>query len=286
MVARAQKFNMKKNNLWLFLFLPLMIGCSPTNISSNVDSSTSYQSSSTSSEDDGFVSTWGNEIVEEAIENSIQFDIPYFYAPKYIANPGVDAFGDPILDLFFLGFSQEESIVKAEAYANVCKHSGYDVEFTTNYYDGVYYDVYYATIAKDDKFGIQLQIVDGETETGEYGVGVNASIYVLIDELSFPNVLIDYYLGYTIPELNKDYFTYYGEVIIQSETLMVYIELENAIESDEIEYYNLLLDNNYLIDDSGYYDGYGYVCLSQDQTHVIQFAYMNDSICIYTFLYQ
>lgn len=267
-----------KKSILLALFLPLVVSCTPSTISSTLTTDTT----TTTSEVEEFKSHWGVKEVEEAIEASIKFDIPYFYAPKYVANATVDAFNDPTLELYFLGFEEDETIVKAEAYANVCKASGYEVDFKTNNYEGIEYDVYFATTKMNDEFEIQLQIVHGQTGNNEYGVAVNATICVIVDGTSFPSNLIKHYFDYSIPVLEKEYFAYYGEVGIQDNTIVGYIELQNARQSDEDEYYNLVKDAGYQIDDTYYYD-YGYICLSSDNGHYLQFMYIDNLIMIYTF---
>lgn len=270
-----------KKSILLALFLPLVVSCTPSTISSTLTTDTT-NTTTTTSEVEEFKSHWGVKEVEEAIEASIKFDIPYFYAPKYVANATVDAFNDPTLELYFLGFEEDETIVKAEAYANVCKASGYEVDFKTNNYEGIEYDVYFATTKMNDEFEIQLQIVHGQTGNNEYGVAVNATICVIVDGTSFPSNLIEHYFDYSIPVLEKEYFTYYGEVGIQDNTIVGYIELQNARQSDEDEYYNLVKDAGYQIDDTYYYD-YGYICLSSDNGHYLQFMYIDNLIMIYTF---
>ncbi len=271
-----------KKSILLSLFLPLVVSCATNPVSSTLTTTDTIDTTTTTSEVEEFKSHWGVKEVEEAIEASIKFDIPYFYAPKYVANATVDAFNDPTLELYFLGFKEEETIVKAEAYANVCKASGYEVDFKTNTYEGVEYDVYFATTKMNDDFEIQLQIVHGKTGADEYGVAVNATICVIVDGTSFPTKLVEHYFGYSIPVLEKDYFTYYGEVGIQNDTIVGYIELQNAQERDEDEYYNLVKAAGYQIDDTNYYD-YGYVCLSSDGGHFLQFMYIDNVIMIFTF---
>lgn len=257
-----------------------------TTLALSACASTSLSTENPSSSHDGslFKSEWGDETVENAIENSIQYDIPYFYAPKYEVETGIDVYNDPYLNLYFLGFKEDEAAQKAEAYASVCRANGYKVDFDTSYADGLFFDLYTATIDIGDGYGMMIQIVSGANDAGEIGVLAYATPYVIVDGLSFPMQLIEHYLNITIPKFEKDYFTYYGEVLYDSSLglIYVYLEIQNALADDEDEYKTILEDSNYLIDAS-YYEDYGYIACDKDDTHIIQFSYLYGSIGLYVY---
>lgn len=251
----------------------LLVGCCL------LASCTTTPSSSTTSNTDTFVSYWGDETVEKAIESSIQYDIPFFDAPSYDAVAGVDEVNDPTLEIYFMGYEEAEVIKKCDAYASVCKANGYEINFTTNYYEGGSYDVYYADKAISDLKGIEIQILAG-THNGEYCFAAFATTYILVEPSSFPNQLIQYYLGYEIPFIEDDRFTYEGQVGYE-EGIYVYIEAQNAVNEDEETYLNLLISEHYLIDDSQY-DEYGYFAMNEAQTYIVQFKFAYNALCIYT----
>lgn len=237
--------------------------------SCNTPSLESTSSSSSSS----YQSLW-QETIWNHINQVFAHDIPYFDGANSYSSTIVVENEENILEIFCY-FENEEDLSNApDKYANLCESSGWSVEKVTNGYldpDTLIqytYDVYYADLQVSDTLGLEMQFLIGADSKGKDCFGIFGYTYTPFDGSKWPSDIIKSILGYDVPQLSAEGYTYQVEVDGED----IYIVIEHTTPEDETAYYNFLTSLGYIIDDTNYAQ-YGYVAYDENYTHVIQFWY-------------
>ncbi|MDY6003274.1 MAG: hypothetical protein SPJ49_02980 [Bacilli bacterium] len=263
------------NKLFLLLSSALIV--------TSCDSSSSLTSSSTTSIDDTsvkYVSKWGDEYAETIISN-LGVDLPYIENKGFDLELTTDNYGDPLVCIYVYEYDDKTSEDLTIEYASICQNEGYlitsgqESAFDENY-NIITYTIYYADGWINDVDAIEIQFLEG-MHNGKYALGIFAYNYVHYDTNKWPTNIVNRLLGHDIPSLYVEGYTYYAELLVDDEGYQyAYISIENAYDTSEEEYKQILINNGYLIDDSEY-DEYGYFAFpgqqSEYQDHGIQFKH-------------
>ena len=240
-------------------------------------------SSSTTSIDDTsvkYISKWGDEYAETIISN-LGVDLPYIENKGFDLELTTDNYGDPLVCIYVYEYDDKTSEDLMIEYASICQNEGYlitsgqESAFDENY-NIITYTIYYADGWINDVDAIEIQFLEG-MHNGKYALGIFAYNYVHYDTNKWPTNIVNRLLGHDIPSLYVEGYTYYAELLVDDEGYQyAYISIENAYDTSEEEYKQILINNGYLIDDSEY-DEYGYFAFpgqqSEYQDHGIQFKH-------------
>lgn len=276
---------MKKTQAMILtsLSLFLIIGCNGNNNSSSTNSISSMEENKT------FVSKWSDEGVKQNIEESIKFDIPFIEAKSYYSYCSSDEFNEPVLNIG-CNFETDEELDKAmDNYYSICDNAGYIMSRETIRQStglGSYYEIDcgFADYVINEDFAIEIQFVIGKVDKNASNdqLCIIAFTYVPVDNTKWPTNLFEHYLGFDIPHYEFEGAEYSASVEVENYNLengenvnipLVSVTISNASSTSENEYYQILTDLEYRIDDSSYDEGYGYYAFSKDKTHLIEFYY-------------
>lgn len=228
-----------------------------------------------------FHSSWKVENVKEAIEASIQYDIPYLEASSYYAKTEKDEYNEPQL-ILGLSFENDDDLLTAmDNYYVACEEANWDVKIeTVRNSDGVNiveFNCGFADKVISEDLAIEIQFVIGKAdpETTKDQLCIIAFTYVPVDQNVWPTHLLEHYLGFDIPHFEKEGASYNAQVSMdeQYKVPVVDIWIGNVDASAESEYYAILEAAGYAMDDSDYENGNGYYAFSKDGSHAICFYY-------------
>lgn len=233
------------------------------------------------SQEKPFQSTWPVENVRNAIEASIQYDIPYLEANEYYAKAQTDEFNEPQL-ILGLSFENDDDLSESmDRYYMALDEADWDVKIeTVRNSDGmslVEFDCGFAdkVISKDLAIEVQFVIGRADSNATKDQLCIIAFTYVPVEETIWPTALLEHYLGFDIPHYEKEGASYSAQVSMdeQYHVPVVDIFVSNVDATSEEEYYEVLEQAGYQIDDSEYANGNGYYAFSADGSHALCFFY-------------
>ncbi len=228
-----------------------------------------------------FTSKWPKEVADK-LGASLGYDIPYIEAESYVAEASVDEYNEPIITIGCTFSTDEELDSAMDTYYSICDSQGYTMARQTIRQpagDGGYYefDCGFADLVVSDDFAIEIQFTIGRINASQEKeqLCIVAFTYVPVDENRWPTNLLEHYLGFDIPHYEFSGAKYESSVEMDKtyNVPIVTINVTNASETSEQEYYDQLVGLGYTIDDSSYAEGYGYYAYAKDNSHCIEFYY-------------
>ena len=137
-----------------------------------------------------FHSSWPIENVKEAIEASIQYDIPYLKANSYYAKTEKDDFNEPQL-ILGLSFENDEDLSSAmDNYYVACDEANWDVKIETvrnsNGMNLVEFDCGFADKVISADLAIEIQFVIGKADPSATKVSLLLPMFLLIKMFGRP----------------------------------------------------------------------------------------------------
>lgn len=227
-----------------------------------------------------YSSAWGEEYGETIVKN-LGVDLPYIENEGFDVIESVDDFGDPLICIYVYEYEGHDSVSLVGEYANICADAGYDVVsgdqtvWAEDYSGYSIFTIFYADGWINDVDAIEIQFCEGK-HNGQYALGIFAFNYIHYDENAWPTAVVEKMFGHDVPGINESCYTYYAEMCADEDGNYLYISISNTWEDIEQEYYEILEDNGYVIDDR-YYDEFGYFAYPTDeaeyQDHGIQFKF-------------
>lgn len=264
MMILSKKHKTLKKISWL-LCLFLVVSCNDSNVTNSNSNSVAP-----------FNSKWGEEL-GGIIEKNFQIDLPYIECSSFEFEDTIDDYGDPLIIIYCQFDSEEKLDSSPTQYASICENEGYEVTFETigTTIDGVLYtyECYFADKVISNTQGIELQFLIG-SNNGKDCLGIFAFTYDYYDQNVWPSDLVSNYLnGKEIPKIEGEGFTYnYWSLLDSNNSEYIELVIYGTTKDSELDYYNVLIENDYLIDSSKYEEN-GYIAISNDKTIGLSFYY-------------